>query len=81
MHAVAGPAALEEPLVCLALRGDYREKPEHLIDRLDQQMEQAGIPYHAECWGHRRGFAIFVTARHKEKVREMIAGLVRPPGG
>ena len=81
LHAVAGLAALEEPRVCLALRGSYRDEPEHLIYRLDQQMARAGIAYRAECWGHGRGFAIYVTARYKAEVREIIARLVASPGG
>ena len=81
MHAVEDPAALAEPVGSLAFRGHFREKPEHLIYRLDQEMARAGIAYYPEYGGRWQGFAIYVTACHKEKVREMIARLVRSPGG
>ena len=81
MHAVAGPAALEEPLASLLCRVPYWEKPKHLIYRLDQEMARAGIAYYPEYGGRWRGFTIYVTAGDKEKVWEMIARLVGAPGG
>jgi hypothetical protein len=81
MHAVAEPAALEEPLASLPCRGPYWERPKHLIYRLDQEMARAGIAYYPEYGGRWRGFTIYVTAADKEKVRDMITRLVGRPGG
>jgi hypothetical protein len=76
MHAVDDPATLEEPVAALTFRGYLCDKPEHLIYRLDQEMARAGIPYHPEYGGRWRGYTIAVTARHKEKVREIMKRLL-----
>jgi hypothetical protein len=81
MHAVDGPAALEEPVASLPYRGHYRERLEHLIYRLDQEMARAGIAYYPQHRGGRQGFVICVAAHDKEMAREVIARLVRPACG
>ena len=81
MHAVDDQAALEKPAASLTFRGHYREKPRHLIYRLDQAMPRAGIAYYPEYGGRWRGFTIYVTAGDRERVWEMIARLVGRPGG
>ena len=80
-HAVAGPAALEEPVASLPCRGYYGEWPEHLIYRLDQEMARAGIAYYPQHRGGWQGFVIYVAAHDEEVAREVIARLVRPARG
>ena len=81
MHAVDGPAALEEPLASLRYRGHYWERPKHMIYRLDQEMARAGIAYYPQHRGGWQGFVIYVAAHDKEMAREVIARLVRPARG